>query len=115
MYNRIKELPFYNTNSLSFGNFLKKIAYKIMQKSKKERVQHLFSESDIEILRNLGKKDTIHITRPDKGRGIVILNKADYINKLENLLSDHALFENQPFDDPLLRTLRLECKINMKL
>ena len=31
--------------------------------------------------------------RPDKGNGIVVLNKVDYVNKVETLLSDDSKFK----------------------
>ena len=52
-----------------------------------------FKKSDMEILRNLSKNKDLHISRPDKGRGVVLLNKADYVRKVNNVLSDSSKFK----------------------
>ena len=94
---------------------MKTIAHKFMEKCKREKVQTIISENDKEILKNLGKNESLHITRPDKGRGVVILNKTEYINKMESLLSDNNTFEKHPDENPLAKTLRIEDKINRNL
>ncbi|XP_063590046.1 uncharacterized protein LOC134766927 [Penaeus indicus] len=44
-------------------------------------------------LQTLKNDETITITKPDKGRGIVILNKRDYHQKLLDILNDHTKFK----------------------
>ena len=66
-------------------------------------------------LKKLGKNENIHLTRPDKGRGIVILDKEDYINIMELLLSNHLIFENRPHDDPIHTILKVEDRVNRLL
>lgn len=39
------------------------------------------------------KNDTLIITKPDKGRGVVILSKCDYKQKVMNILSDRIKFK----------------------
>ena len=41
----------------------------------------------------LRRNDSITITKPDKGSGVVILNKSDYTNKMNNILHDETKFE----------------------
>lgn len=53
-----------------------------------------YISSQIKVLKNLKKDKSIVITRPDKGKGIVILNKTDYINKTEELLKDTTKFKS---------------------
>ena len=45
-------------------------------------------------------KDIVTL-KPDKGNGVVIRNKTDYINKVESLLSDKSKFGPTKEDDPL--------------
>ena len=47
----------------------------------------------LRVVKTLKSNQEIIITRPDKGKGVVILNKADYINKMNALLSDTSKFE----------------------
>jgi Reverse transcriptase (RNA-dependent DNA polymerase) len=43
-------------------------------------------------LRSLAKNKSIIITRPDKGRGVVIMDRADYIQKMNTILDDISAF-----------------------
>ena len=44
-------------------------------------------------IHELRNRADIVITRPDKGSGVVLLNKADYIDKIMKILSDTSKFE----------------------
>ena len=44
-------------------------------------------------INKLRRNDDIIITKPDKGSGVVILNKSDYIKKMDNILLDEIKFE----------------------
>ena len=69
------------------------------------------------ILQKLRSQKDIIITHPDKGNGIVILNKSDYIKSMTELISDKKKFKkltNDPTikrEQALQRTLR---KLNKK-
>ena len=39
------------------------------------------------------------ICRPDKGRGVVLLNKTDYVSKMCDILQDDTKFSKLVFDD----------------
>ena len=41
----------------------------------------------------LSKNKEIIVTGPDKGSGVVIMNKADYIKKMEEILGDSTKFK----------------------
>ena len=43
-------------------------------------------------LRNLSQNENIVVLRPDKGNGVVILNRSDYIEKVETPLLDVSKF-----------------------
>ena len=45
-----------------------------------------FKKQDLDILRNLSKLDNIIISKPDKGRGLVLLNCDDYIKNVLSIL-----------------------------
>ncbi|XP_064107906.1 uncharacterized protein LOC135216468 [Macrobrachium nipponense] len=51
-----------------------------------------FNKKDLEILKKLSKQENLIIIRPDKGKGVVILNKTDYIQKVETILEDNSKF-----------------------
>ena len=52
-----------------------------------------------EALENLKKDNTIVICKPDKTKRVTILNKSDYIGKMEDILNDHKTFKKVPCDD----------------
>ena len=44
-------------------------------------------------INRLRKYDGVIITKPDKGSGVVLLNKSDYIDKLKEILDDQSKFK----------------------
>ena len=46
----------------------------------------------LDALKELRTRDDILITKPDKGAGIVLLNRSDYINKMTCILNDASKF-----------------------
>ncbi|CAF1040846.1 unnamed protein product [Didymodactylos carnosus] len=54
-------------------------------------------------LRSLSKDKSVVITRPDKGRGIVILNSSEYLSKMNNLLADTSTFIKIDTDPTLFK------------
>ena len=46
-----------------------------------------------QVIKSLRRNEKILITPPDKGSGVVILNKSDYVTKLGNILKDASKFE----------------------
>ena len=45
-------------------------------------------------IKSLRSNEQIQITKPDKGSGVVILNRSDYIHKTGNILDDKTKFLN---------------------
>ena len=52
-----------------------------------------FDKNCIQAIKSLRSNKSILITKPDKGSGVVILNKDDYENKMKCILSDSRKFE----------------------
>ena len=50
-------------------------------------LRFLYRKKKKRILENLYKNPDISILRQDKGRGVVIMNKQDYVNKAERFLN----------------------------
>ena len=44
-------------------------------------------------INRLRKNDDIIITKPDKGSGVVLLNKSDYVDKMNEILDDQSKFK----------------------
>ena len=79
-------------------------------------------QSFLDALKALRSDKSIIITRPDKGRGTVILDKDEYISKVETILSDTTKFKcitDDPFkyitklEDKLARLLRKYLKLKL--
>ena len=49
-------------------------------------------KDDFQTLKSLSKREDLVFCRPDKGKGVVILNKCDYNNKVNEILSDNTKF-----------------------
>ena len=63
------------------------------------------------ILKDLINNPDIVITKPDKGRAVVILNKTDYIDKTMEIINDETKFRKVN-DDPFKLMLSLQTKLN---
>ena len=62
--------------------------------------------SKVKIIKHLGK--TLVIMKPDKGNGIVLLNKEDYTNSMENLFSNKTKFKELVSDPTISRLSSLQ-------
>ena len=60
------------------------------------------------ILRSLRKNKYIVITKPDKGNGVVILDRKLYNNAIEEIISDTSKFEKLNEDTTLKREASLQ-------
>ena len=74
----------------------------------------VFSRNDVKSLKDFASDNTIIVTRPDKGKGVVILDRSEYVCKLTNLLSDRSKFVciKEPIHKLLLK---VEGKVNRLL
>ena len=74
------------------------------------RPNFLYTQHEIDCLNDLKDDTTITIMKPDKGNGIVILNKEDNDKKIDDILSDIIKFELL-YEDPIKITLQREGKV----
>ena len=75
--------------------------------------RHL-SKVEFLALQNLRKNKNIVIQKSDKGKSVVVVDKADYLDKLENLLNDTRKFEkiNLKYDGILNFAINQEKRID---
>ncbi|CAF3946846.1 unnamed protein product [Rotaria sp. Silwood1] len=92
-----KEIQVLEPKQISLAADLKNATEKFFQhvqmSIKLRKDKNLNGNNDDKILLNLSKDPSILVTKPDKGRGVVILDRNDYIEKLENILSDNRKFK----------------------
>jgi hypothetical protein len=92
---------------------VKRIAYKTFYGFRSHKVfSPIFTKSDISILKNLGRDKDLIVCAPDTGKGVVILNRKDYINKMDIILEDSTKFTKLRDTDPFSETIKNEDRIN---
>ena len=74
------------------------------------RSDFLFSKDDLKTLYDLKKDKNIVVVKRDKGNGVVILDRGDYNQKMEDILHDTTKFEHLDAD-PVKLTLQRENQI----
>ena len=95
-----------------FRNRLKKTAHKFFYNYNPLKVFcPLFTKDDFNVLKNLAEDKSIIISKPDKGRGVVIRKVAEYKQKVENILNDLTKFKPSK-EDPFKLIQSLEDKLN---
>ena len=65
----------------------------------------------LKTLKTVAKDKTIHIARADKGRAVVILNRSDYINKMELILNESKIFKQLNEDLTIPKENKLQKKL----
>ena len=88
---------------------------------------HSYSDSQIEkhdfmmqnecyqAIKSLRRNEKILITRPNKGSGVIILNKSYYVTKMGNILNDASKFERLGPAAKADRTATIETKLQNRL
>ncbi|CAH8678749.1 unnamed protein product [Schistosoma rodhaini] len=62
-------------------------------KNSKSTTNRLLTKQHRDCLTKLRKEETLIISKPDKGGGIVLMNKKDYVEKMEAMLNDPIKFQ----------------------
>ena len=70
--------------------------------------QPLISRNTIKVLKELRKNRNLVILKPDKGNGVVVLDRLDYDNGILKIISDTSKFRPIKDDPTLLREGRLQ-------
>ena len=66
-------------------------------------------------INRLRKNDDIIITKPDKGSGVVLLNKSDYVNKMNEILDDQSKFKRLRLVSSCNNTASIESRLQKRL
>ena len=70
----------------------------------------IFSDDELKVIKCLRDDDTIYLIKPDKGNGVVIINRVDYKGRMQDILSDNTKFDLVN-NTALKETLSKETKI----
>jgi hypothetical protein len=55
--------------------------------------QSIFSDDELKTIKSLQNDKDIYLIKPDKGNGIVIINRSDYKSRMFDILKDKTKFE----------------------
>ena len=111
-----KFIPILKSNKLpiipEFSNRLQSLAYKYYYNFSPFKVfSSICSPDDIKLLRNFSKNDSIVVSRPDKGNGVVVVDRCRYVESMLKIISDPSKFEE--IRVPIHKyTIKIEDKIN---
>ena len=99
----------------TFKSLLKTVCHKYFHSFKPSKSYHsIFTNSDFRTLKKLSQDKSIYVTKPDKGCGVVILNRRDYEQKVYSVINDPDKFEEIHVDEKKL-LIKLEDKLNNTL
>ncbi|XP_069976323.1 uncharacterized protein, partial [Penaeus vannamei] len=76
-----------------------------------EITQDGISTNDLKTLKDLSKNPDVIITKPDKGQGVVLMNRSDYVKKVDDILKDKTKFSQIP-NKPESLIIKNEDKLN---
>ncbi|CAF3451214.1 unnamed protein product [Rotaria sp. Silwood1] len=100
------------SNFRSITDSFRRQAYRFAQLQKRINTeQHKYRR----LLRNLKNDKSILVTRPDNGRGVVLLDKIDYLSKIHNILNDTTKFSFLSYDLTITRETKLIKLLNRLL
>ena len=116
LWKSFDRVPIYNCvdNAKSyFKSQLQAIAHKFYFNFKPHKNRcSVFSKKQFSILKELSHDKSIYISKPDKGNSIVVLNKQDYIAKVNRILSDKTKFQVIDNVEEQKLIMKLEDKLN---
>ena len=111
-FKKLVKYDFYDAHNKGFDFFrcsLKHLALNSFYSNKP--ITPNISKEEENALKNLSNDKSIVIMKPDKGNGVVLMNKDEYISKVKEVLNDTSKF--QPIrEDLLLKILNKEEQIN---
>lgn len=93
LFKKLGSHTFYSYTDKTF-DFLKSSLKQLAHSSFYSRNPHntTLTKEEHCALKSLKNDDSIIITRPDKGNGVVLLDKSDYIQKVHDILNDKSKF-----------------------
>lgn len=109
----LKNEPTYNQSFQNVCSIIRNTANHLRKKAAHYSRSFIFKKSDYDLLNTLSNNPSIIISRPDKGRGVVLQNRSEYTEKMLAILSDTTKFKQLPAQTDAIKTVRTqEDKIN---
>ena len=77
-----------------FNDQLQSLAYKYYYNfSPYKVISTIFSVRDLKLLRDFGRNTNIVVCKPDKGTGVVVVDKDRYVDSIQTIISDQSKFQ----------------------
>ena len=86
-------LPLTSENQDRLRSQQKNISYDFIYSYDFSKQKRFLSKDEWTALSDLRNDDSIIITKPDQGNGVVIVSRLDYLNKMKKLISDGTKFK----------------------
>ena len=90
---------------------LKHVSHKFFYNFKPSKIFSIFSKNDIRLLKCFSTSNDIIVSKPDKGRGVVVVNKQHYIDGVKKIITNNSKFDIVQGDIKKF-SLQLEDRIN---
>ena len=99
-------------NKIELQNSIKSVALKYYYNFKPHKIfSSVIGKFDISLLKKFSSNKTICVMKPDKGNGVVVVDKDKYVSSMHKILADSSKFKE--ITDPIEKfTLKIEDKIN---
>ena len=107
----LQQLNKYKGSNDNFEELSNKTKFLAQEGYRYKSQKHNDYNLNLKVLDDLKKDNNVHVTKPDKGKGIVLLNKLDYLNKTKEILDDNTKFVKLN-GDWFKTVLKLEDKLN---
>ncbi|CAF4389133.1 unnamed protein product [Rotaria sp. Silwood2] len=105
----LNDIRVLNTMQMTLTSNLRSLTDTFQHQANRYRKQHYMVRGEqqqyYQLLKSLKQDKSIIVTRPDKGRGIVLVNKSDYLSKMNAILDDSTKFRCL-FGDPTIQRER---------
>ena len=111
IFRKIKSLENLGNKVEEIKQLLKSTIRAIMKKKEKipRRILTL-----LKALKTVCRDETIYISKPDKGNGVVIMDKSQYISNMSKILQDQSKFKEVPSGQKNIYIAK-ESQVNSKL
>ena len=105
----LNDIRVLNTRQMTLASNLRSLTDTFKHQANRYRKKQFIIRGEqqryYELLKSLRQDKSIVVTRPDKGRGTVLMNKSEYLEKMNDILSDSTKFCCR-FDDPTIERER---------
>ncbi len=114
LYRQLLPLPRNDNGNIEFFRTkLQNLARDSFSNVDCSRLQKNFTKEELICLKKLSRNKELLVVKPDKGSGVVVMNKCDYLAKIHTILAAESKFKG--LQDDTLMKLRFQDSILCKI